>query len=64
MLSRNYCPKCQNTDIKRIKRGYVRKAILRMSPLYVCTGCKNKFTADTIFDNELIDVSSQYKHRQ
>ncbi len=55
MQTQNYCPKCGSFDIKRKRRGFVRKTILRISPLFRCKKCDNVFSTKKMKQNQWID---------
>ncbi len=40
---RKFCPKCHNESIKRVRRGLIRKHILRQKPRYKCGACQTAF---------------------
>jgi transposase-like protein len=40
-----YCPHCNSFDIQRTKRGFLKKVLLRVPPLYKCNHCNKVFTA-------------------
>lgn len=42
----------------RIHRGFVRKVLLGMSPLYICHVCGRKFTERKMANNEPIYYSA------
>ena len=53
MQSQKYCTKCQCFHIKRIKRGFVKKVVLRHSPLYQCSSCNHLFNEKEMRSNEM-----------
>ncbi len=40
---RKFCPKCHSVLIRRIRRGLIRKHILRQKPRYKCGTCQTTF---------------------
>jgi transposase-like protein len=54
MNSKKYCPKCKSFDIRRTKRGFIKKVLLQVSPLYRCGKCGNIFSFKEMQKNEPI----------
>lgn len=38
-----FCPKCHSALIRRVRRGLIRKHILRQKPRYKCGTCQTAF---------------------
>ncbi|MFT7879037.1 MAG: hypothetical protein ABXS91_01470 [Sulfurimonas sp.] len=52
MESRRYCPYCKSFDIKRKTRGFFKKFLLRVPPLYQCNTCQKVFTEKETAENK------------
>ena len=55
MTSQRYCPYCKSFDIQRKKRGFFKKMLLRVPPLYQCNHCHKIFTSNKMADKKKSD---------
>jgi len=42
------CPHCDGTRLTRKHRGFMRKYILKTSPMFICSHCDKTLTRDEI----------------
>lgn len=52
MESQRHCPHCKSFEINRKKRGFFRKVILRVPPLYQCNKCHKVFSTKEMAENK------------
>ena len=56
MASKQYCPKCESFNLKRIHRGYFKKVILKQPVQYQCRECQEQLSESVISNNEVKEV--------
>lgn len=56
MSSKQYCPKCESFNLKRLQRGYFKKKILKLPIQYKCGECDEPLSELTIANNETKEV--------
>ena len=52
MTSKRYCPKCGSFNLKKIKRGYFQKTILKQPMQFKCGECDESLSEPDFIDNE------------
>ncbi len=55
MTSKKYCPDCNSFHIYRMKRTFIQKHILHLTPKYHCNKCSSNFSKRCIIDNKAIE---------
>jgi len=56
MASKQYCPKCESFNLKRLHRGYFKKAILKQPVQFICRECQEQISERVIVKNETREV--------
>ena len=56
MASRQYCPKCDSFNLKRLQRGYFKRVILKRPITYICRECYEELSEDVLMRNEVREV--------
>lgn len=56
MASKQYCPKCESFNLKRLHRGYFKKVILKRPITYICRECHTEVSELEIMKNEVREV--------
>lgn len=56
MASKQYCPKCESFNLKRLHRGYFKKVILKQPIQYICRSCYEEVSEVTLAKNEIREV--------
>ena len=61
MQSNRYCPHCKSFDIKRIRRGFIKKYIFCCTPTLQCRDCGHAFNTKTMQKNDSVEHSTPQK---
>lgn len=56
MASKQYCPKCDSFNLKRLHRGYLKKVIFKQPVQYICRECQEQISEPVIAKNETREV--------
>lgn len=56
MASKQYCPKCESFNLKRLHRGYFKKIILKQPVQYQCRKCAEQLSELVIAENKTKEV--------
>jgi len=54
------CPHCRSVRLERQHRGFIRKHIFRVQPLFTCVHCKQRFSKNKI---KFISITKQKLHQ-
>ena len=53
MTTRRFCPKCESFNIRRVRRGVIKKFLLNGAPQFQCDDCGAKLSENVFSTNEL-----------
>ena len=56
MASRQYCPKCDSFNLKRLQRGYFKRVILKRPITFICRECYEEVSEGVLMRNEVREV--------
>lgn len=56
MASKQYCPKCDSFNLKRLQRGYFKREILKRPITFICRECYAEISEGVLLKNEVREV--------
>ena len=56
MASKQYCPKCNSFNLKRLQRGYFKRVVLMRPITFICRECYEEVPESMILKNDIKEV--------